>query len=328
MIKAEPVPIAWTPSFPVFASEQFLSAVCGDYGWLGGLDERGAVRCILPYTVIRRGPFRMVRFRAETILLDGLDVGEERSFLDSAMTHFAARNAALVMPATTNAVFRTYPTRADAVPYGSYVIDLAPEEEVLWKAIDRITRQNIKSASASGVLVREASTAETEPAYRLIRATFKRSGLPFMSLPAFRRYLDGLGEHGKILVADYQGSPQSYVVFGFSDFCAYAIYAGNAPSQQKGSNKLIYWEAIRLFRGLGVRAYDFFGTRVHPKKGSKQEALGLFKKRFGAVMKRGYMWRYSFHPIAFRLYRLAAYLRSRGDIVDAEKRNATSGDAP
>ena len=35
--------------------------------------------------------------------------------------------------------------------------------------------------------------------------------------------------------------------------------------------KLLQWEAIRLFRNLGVRKFDFFGARINPQKGSKQE---------------------------------------------------------
>jgi lipid II:glycine glycyltransferase (peptidoglycan interpeptide bridge formation enzyme) len=109
---------------------------------------------------------------------------------------------------------------------------------------------------------------------------------------------------------------------------AYAIYGGNSACQQRGANKLLYWEAIRLFRNLGVQRFDFVGTRINPEKGSKAETLGLFKKRFGAVLKQGYLWKYSFHPLKYRLYHLAARLRSRGDIVDAEKHKLVSFKLP
>ena len=61
------------------------------------------------------------------------------------------------------------------------------------------------------------------------------------------------------------------------------------------------------------------GARINPEKGSKQEALALFKKRFGATLKLGYMWKYPLHPLKYRLYGLAARFRSGGDIVDLEK---------
>ena len=44
---------------------------------------------------------------------------------------------------------------------------------------------------------------------------------------------------------------------------------------------LLHWHAIRLFRALGVKQYDFVGARINPSKGSKQEGLVIFKERFG-----------------------------------------------
>lgn len=319
----------WTEELPIFARESFLKAVGDEYGWLGGFSESGELRCTLPYTIIRKAIFRMVRFRVETIPIgQGFDIPEERAFLNSAIDYFRSIGADMVIPATTNTIFRTYPEGADAAPYGSYIIDLTQPEDVLWKKIERITRQNIKTASKNDVIVRDA-IGQIDEAYLIIKDTFKRSQLPFMNLVSFKRFMSGLGEYGKLLIADQRGVAQSFVVFAYSRFCAYAIYAGNVVGQQQGANKLLYWEALRLFQGLGVRQYDFVGARMNPEKGSKQEALGSFKKRFGATLKQGYIWKYPLHSLKYRLYCLMARLRSGGDIVDAERHklpNASSAE--
>lgn len=261
----------------------------------------------------------MVRFRVETIMLgEELDVQEEKSFLNSAIEYFRSIGVDIVIPATTNTIFRTYPDGADVAPYGSYVIDLCQTEDILWRNINRITRQNINTSLKKGVSIR-SGIEHLDEAYMLIKDTFKRSTLPFMSYESFKHFVLGLGENGMIMIADYIGVAQSSVVFAFSDYCAYAVYAGNIVGQQHGANKLIYWEAIRLFQKLGVQRYDFVGARIDPEKGSKQEALSSFKKRFGAKLKQGYMWKYPLHPLKYRLYCLAARLRSGGDIVDAER---------
>ena len=257
-------------------------------------------------------------------MVQDFDVAEEKTFLNGAVEYFRSIGADMVIPATTNTIFRTYPDGADAAPYGSYVIDLAQPEDVLWKNIDRITRQNIKAASKFGVIIREATTDEVKEAHLLIKDTFRRSKLPFLDQTSFVAFLAGLSEYGKLLVADQNGTSQSYCVFAFSEYCAYAVYAGNALGQPQGANKLLYWEAIRLFRSLGVQTYDFVGARIDPEKGSKQEALGLFKRRFGAALKRGYMWKYPLHPLKYRLYSLAARIRSGGDIVDTERHKLNS----
>ncbi len=274
---------------------------------------------MLPYTIVRKAVIRMVRFRTETIpMATDFSVAEEREFLADVIDFLKSLDVDMIIPATTNTVFRTYPPGADAAPYGSYVIDLSQPEDVLWKNIDRITRQNIKSASKAGTVIRDAAEEESRTAYRLIKDTFKRSRLPFMSYASFEAFRSGLAESGRLLIADHQGEAQSAVVFAQSRPCAYAVYAGNVAGQQ-GANKLLYWEAMRMFKSLGVRTFDFTGARINPPKGSKQEALGHFKKRFGATLKQGFIWRYAFHSWRYRLYRLAALIRSGGDIVDAEK---------
>ena len=261
----------------------------------------------------------MVRFRVETIPFgQDLSVREEKSFLNSVVEYFRSAGADIIIPATTNAIFRTYPDGADAAPYGTYVIDLCHPEDTLWRNIDRIMRQNINTARKKGVSIRDGMDRIDE-VYRFVSETFKRSKLSFMSYESFERFVLGLGQSGKIMVADYQGIPQSYVVFAFSDYCAYAIYAGNIANQHPGANKLLYWEAIRLFQNLGVQRYDFVGARIKPEKGSKQEGINLLKKRFGAKLIEGHIWKYPLRPLKSLAYTLGVRFLRGGDIVDHER---------
>lgn len=319
VMKAKPISINWHSGLSIFASESFLKAVGDEYGWLGGFDESAKLRCILPYTIIREKIFRMVRFRVETIPLgEGLDVYEEKLFLNSVIEYFKSIGADIIIPATTNTIFRIYPDGADAAPYGSYVIDLSQPEEILWKNIERITRQNINTAIKKGVSIR-SGMEHLDSTYRLVTDTFRRSKLPFMSYESFQRFVYGLGENGKIMIADYQGIAQSYVVFAFSNYCAYAVYAGNNANQQQGANKLLYWEAIRSFKKMGIQRYDFVGARIGPEKGSKEWAINSLKKHLGAKLIQGYMWKYPLRPVKSIAYTFAVRFLRGGDIVDRER---------
>jgi lipid II:glycine glycyltransferase (peptidoglycan interpeptide bridge formation enzyme) len=266
----------------------------------------------------------MVRFRVETIpMVEGFDFAEEKSFLNGTIEFFRTIGVDMVIPATTNTIFRTYPDGADAAPYGSYIIDLSKPEEVLWKNIASKNRQNINTATKNGVSI-QCGAEFLDTSYALVRDTFKRSRLPFMRYDSFKRYVAGLGEYGKVMVADYEGTIQSSTIYAFSKYGAYAIYGGNLAETQQGTMKLLQWEAIRLFQKLGVSLFDLVGARIDPEPGSKQEAINSFKQRFGAKLKQGYMWKYSIHPLKYRLYCLAARLRSGGDIVDAERHKLNS----
>lgn len=319
-MRATPVEINWHPGLSIYASETFLKAVGDEYGWLGGMDDSGKLRCILPYTVIRKGKiFRMVRFRIETILLEEeLDVKEEKAFLNSVIQYFRSDEADMIIPATTNTIFRTYPDGAVAAPYGTYIIDISQPEETLWSNLNSSHRRKVRLAIKNGVQIR-SGMEYLKVVYELVRDTFKRSNLGFMGFGAFKRYILGLNENVKILVADYQGAIQGCVVIPFSNHSAYYVYGGSVPKPLTGATNLLHWEAIQMFRKLGVKRYDFVGVRINPDKGSKQEGLMAFKERFGGQLVEGYMWKYSLHPLKYAVYSLAVRILRGGDIVDQER---------
>ncbi len=318
-LHARPVPIAWHPGLSIYASEPFLASVGDEFGWLGGFDAAGKQRCVLPYTIVRKPLLRLVRFRVETIPLDGeLSVAEEKSFLQSAMDCFRAMGADLVIPATTNTIFRTYPDGASAAPYGSYVVDLTQTEEALWNKVHSKHRNVIRNAQKKGVVVRE-DPAALEAAYELIKQTQARSKLGFMSLAAFRRSVEALGPNVKILLADHEGTTQGCAVIPYSTHCAYYLYGGSIPGPLSGAMNFLQWEAMRLFKAAGVKGYDFVGVRINPDRESKQYGLLMFKERFGGHLLQGYIWKYPIRPLKFFLYNLAARLRTGGDIVDQEQ---------
>ena len=315
----EPIAINWHSGLSIFASESYLRAVGDKYGWLGGIDGAGRVRCVLPYTIIRKLGVSMVRFRVETIPLEGeLDLAGERAFLEGVVGYFRAGGEDMIIPGTTNTIFRTYPEGAIAAPYGTYVIDLRKSEEQLWSAVHSTNRRNIRNATKRGVTVK-VGMEYLDVAYALIRDTFRRSRLPFMNRKTFQRIIAGVSDHVKILVTEYEGVIQYSVVVFYSSYSAYAVYGGSIPNPVDGSTKMLHWHAMRLFRDLGVRRYDLVGSRIDPNRGSKQENLMLYKVRLGAVLSQGYMWKYVLRPVKSAVYSVAVRLLRGGDIVDNER---------
>ena len=318
IIRAEPTKIDWRSDLSIYASEAFLKTVGDEYGWIGGIDHVGKLRCVLPYTIIRKATLRMVRFRVETILLgEEIGIEQEKSFLDNVTGYFRSINADMIIPATTNSMFRTYPDGAIAAPYGTYIINLCQAKDTLWGNLNSSHRRKVRIAIKEGVQIRSGMEF-MDIAYELIRDTFKRSKIGFMGYEAFRRYLLGLGENVKIFVADYQGTAQGCLVVPFSRHTAYYAYGGSIPEPRTGATNLLQWEAIQIFCELGIQRYDFVGVRINPEKGSKQEGLMLFKQRFGGQLVQGYMWKCALRPLKFAAYSLAVRLLRGGDIVDQE----------
>ena len=318
-MRAIRIGIDWNRTQSIYASEPFLKSVGDEYGWLGGLDDSEALRCILPYTIVRKALLRMVRFRVETIPVGGdLTVDAEKSFLQSAVEYFRSIGADMIIPPTTNAVFRTYPDGAVAAPYGTHILDLTQTEEALFQNLHSKHRNVIRNAAKKGVQIRNG-IQHLETAHRLVRDTFKRSGLGFMGVDSFRRLVLGLGENIKVFIAEYQGIVQGCAVVPFSSHSAYYVYGGTAFDPVTGATNFLQWEAIRFFRNLGVQRYDFCGTRIDPDKGSKQAGLEMYKERFGPQLFQGYMWKCPLRPLKSAAYSLAVRWLRGGDIVDKEQ---------
>lgn len=316
---ARKIDINWHPELSIYACEPFLKAVSDEYGWLGGFNDSGVLRCILPYTIIRKAAiFRLVRFRVETIPVNGnLDITEEKSFLNSAAGYFRSIGADMIIPATTNTIFNTYPDGAVAAPYGTYIIDLTQDEETLWSGLHSSHRRKVRLALKQGIEIRN-SLDDLKTAYELIRDTFKRSNMGFMDYEEFKRYVYSLKDNVKVLIAYYKNAAQGCVVIPFSLYRAYYVYGGSVPKPQTGATNLLHWEAIHLFHEMGVKSYDFVGVRIKPESGTKQEGLMHYKQRFGGKLVQGYMWKQAFSPVKFALYNLAVSRQRGGDIVDHE----------
>jgi hypothetical protein len=323
---------------PIFASERYLKLLGNEYGWIGGFDEAGDLVCLLPYVVIRKALFRLIRFPVETILLNSnVDAVQEKLFLNSAIEQLRTLKADLIVPATFNSLFRTFPDCAVAAQYGNLVVDLTKSEEELWQAVHRKHRSVIRNAVREGVTI-ASGIEHLDTAYNLTLASFMRSanGLVGRSRvkarlnhDEFCRVAQGLGEYVQVLVAERQGVPQCAAVIPFSGHSAYYMHGGSVAKPVLGASNLLQWEAMRRFRELGVRRYNFYGVRIAPESGSKAEGIRKFKERFGGQLVSGFMWKLSFRRRKYALYELAAWMRNGGDIVDQErKRQSTSDVAP
>lgn len=319
-LKAAPVAIRWHSGLPIYASEAFLKSLGEEYGWMGGNDESGRLRCVLPYTIIRKPGFRLVRFRVGTIAWEGdLTLQEERSFLNSVTEYFRFAGVDMIIPSNNTAIFGTCPDRALTAPYGTFINDLTLSQQALFSKVRKSYRNNIRRAQRAGVEIR-SGRQYLDACYALIAATLKRSRADVIkNYDDFKRSVLGLGENVKIFVAQHQGVIQGCLVAPYSQCCAYNWYCGSQAEPVLGSVHLLHWEAMLQFQALGVRRFNFQGVRINPEKGSKQEGILNYKKGFGGEFIQGYMWKYVFRPLKGALYSVAVRLLQGGDIVDQER---------
>ncbi len=320
-MKASPVPIEWNPDLSIYASENFLRTVGDDFGWLAGIGTDGERQCILPYTIIKKPFLKLARFRVETIPLTNYTLEQEREFLDSAIDYFRSLSVDIVIPASTNTLFRTCPKGALSAPYGSYVIDLTLTEEELWKNLHSKHRNVIRNAEKKGaeVSVLEAGD-DLSNVHRMMTETLQRSKLGFMSLGELEKLVNSLESYCAVLTSNYEGEMQGCAIVPYSKHRAYYVYGGSCARPLSGAINHLHWNAFLKFKKEGVRSYDFVGCRISPDKNSKQANLKKFKERFGGTLNEGFMWKYPISPLKHSLYRLAYKIKGGDDLVDTESR--------
>jgi hypothetical protein len=319
LLRATPVAINWHNDLPIYASEGFLKSMGDEYAWIGGFDESGQLRCVLPYTIMRKLGFRMVRFRVETIPLGReLDEGEEKSFLNSVVDHFRSNRVDMIIPSNNTAIFRTYPDGALAAPYGTFINELNQSDEVLMGNIRKTYRNNIRRAVKAGIQIK-CGMEYFDTSYNLIAETLGRSDITFKTRDELKRTVLALGENVKIFAAEHEGVLQGCLIAPFSKHTAYNWYCGSKNEPMLGAMHLLHWEAIRHFREMGVKRFNFQGVRINPKTGSKQEGILNYKKGFGGELVQGYVWKYRLRTLKWAAYSVAVRLLMGGDFVDQER---------
>ena len=244
------------------------------------------------------------------------------------MRHFRSIGADVIVPASFNSLFRTYPDGALAAPYGNVVVDLTQSEEALWQGVHHKHRNVIRNADRQGVTIK-SGIEHLDTAYRLTLASLLRSTRgpverrrvhARMDYVEFSRLVHALGDYVRVLVAEFDGVAQSAAVIPYSAHSAYYMHGGSIAKPVSGASNLLQWEAMRLFRNMGVGRYNFYGVRVGPAKGSKAEGIRMFKERFGGTFVPAFMWKVPLRRGKYMLYQLAAALRNGGDVVDQELR--------
>ena len=130
---------------------------------------------------------------------------EEQRFLNAAVTYFRSVGADLVIPASTNTIFRTVPEGAIVAPYGSYIVDLTETEETRWNRLHSKHRNAVRNARKNGVQIKDGSEY-MDAAYEIGAGTLQRSQMGFLSMDSFRRLFGALSENISVFIAEYRGS--------------------------------------------------------------------------------------------------------------------------
>ena len=299
---------------PIFATEEFLKTKSNEYGWFVNNNF------ILAYYIDRRFIFSKLVFTNETIYLSK-NVAKEKEFLNEVINVSKNLDIDLIAQPLANAVFNTIPDGAKYIPWGSYIVDLTLDEELIMKNIHSKHRNVIKKAKKDGVVVEV--TQDIKVVYKNIKETMQRQNRAYPSLES----LDKIKDFTVFFIAKKDGEIQGCSVFIYNQYQALYLHGGSISRPYTGSLNLMHYEAMLYFKEKGIMQYDFMGARPNVEKGSKLDGIQRFKSRFTKEMKQGYMWKYEIRPLKVKLMNLLQLLLAKlngkqylGDAIDQESK--------
>jgi lipid II:glycine glycyltransferase (peptidoglycan interpeptide bridge formation enzyme) len=196
-------------------------------------------------------------------------------------------------------------------------LDLAPDEDALFAALEKDTRWSVRQAEKRGVSIREANGDEDLRAlYDLYAETGQRAGFITRTWDYYRRMWGTLvtAGHARIRLAEKDGKPVAgALTWRCGEREVYQSAATNDAGRSANAAYGLLWRCIIEARKSGARRFDFGGIPVDvTRKDDPMYGPYQFKKGFGGTPRR-FVGAHDVVPnqLAYRAYLLAEPLYTR-----------------
>jgi hypothetical protein len=254
---------------------------------------------------------------------------DTQEIIDGFISFIADNNFVdFLLPSPSHTPFEYYPKNSIKCNFGTYLLDLTQSKELLLSKMHQKHRNVIRNVAKKDFLIVEN---DLESVYQLFKDTMSRSNMSYPSLESLKKYL--LLNDGSIYCATlwYDNLPQAAVWIKIDNLCAYYIHGGTLSKPLTGAMNYLHWHTILLMQKKGIKQYNFVGARINPIKNSKIEGMQRFKKRFGAELEIGFMWKiifnsskYSIYIFLIKIYSILTGKKYQIDIIDQELKKTTN----
>lgn len=260
---------------------------------------------IMPVQIIKKVFFKYCIFIDEPYAYSS-SLETEKVFLNEACAFLKTNLGVQWVNQTPGyAFFMTYPTGAQHIPFGSHVVDLEQDIDVLFGNVHSKHRNVIKKAQKDGVIIDKGRNAKLIADYFTIDVeTWSRSGKRASGENAIKKQVDILGDDIIIYMAYLNGEAQSGAIYYFNENMCYYMHGANKNGPHIGSGNLLQWQAMLDMKALGVKKFSFVGCRINEDEDSKYHGIQRFKERFGGQLIQGIMFKKVLNPFMFSLSQL------------------------
>jgi peptidoglycan pentaglycine glycine transferase (the first glycine) len=207
-------------------------------------------------------------------------------------------------------------------PAATRIVDLRPDEDVLWGDLRKKWRQYVNKARTAGIVVVDAEGDRLGEFYRIYRDTADRAGFLIRTEAAYRDVWEAFRPAGNARLLFAQTAAGEPLATLFLVRCGPHVvepYGGmTLAGGESRANYLLKWEAIRSSRDAGATSYDLWGLATG--------GIAHFKAGFGG---REVSYIGAWDLVLDRLGRAAYDAGQRGRVWVARRRHglATNGSA-
>lgn len=260
-----------------------------------------------------------------------LSVEEEQVFLNEWVNYLKkTNNFHRVIQSYTMDVFAAYPEKSVYAPFGQIYFDLEKntEEELFNKFASRYKRYVREIEAAGDAIAIKTDSAQLDVLYKLYESLHKNQNLYHDKYAYMSSMYNILApENCTVTSIYYDGDIEGSLLVTHNSKEAYFLFGGAVyPTKSNGSIKYLHWEVVRKLKQQNVKKAILGGYRLSDVKGTKLSGIQDFKIRFGAEVKKGYLWKMDINPAMAKLYdnliALQAKLKghkAQADVIDYEK---------
>lgn len=245
-----------------------------------------------------------------------------KHFLDTCMDLLKSVFKVQWLVATgAHSFFTEYPTKSIRIPFGSHVINLNEEEEVIWSKIHSKHKNSIRKAEKSNLEVCFGSKELLEDYLVLDKETWARSKKRGFGKEYYEDILNFCSSSILIVIVYHESIPQAGAIFYFNKKMSYYMYGASCNNSISGSMNLLHWNTILYMKNKSTSSYSFVGCRINEDVDSKYHGIQRFKERFGGDLISGFMFKVVFNNLYYSIAKFALKIMKQPihDAIDQEK---------
>jgi hypothetical protein len=307
--------------------ENKLQMGCILYAFIS--EEKNCV-CILnikqKYSFFKLGQFE---YPPVTMTGERLSSESERDFMDDVIEYIREKGLCdqIICPPLFD-IYYSYPSHAQVAvcKFGNFVIPLEGRTfEQVFLDFNSNYRVEIRKAEKEG-LTYQSGYRLLDVFYNMYSQLMRREEKHIEPKILFESLLNGDDPGINVICASASLNEQyeGVVFIPFTKYLAYYFYGASASDAKLvGSNKYLQAEAIKELMHKGVKKYSLGGCRIDQEEiSSKIKGIQDYKRRFGAEIVNGYLWKAEIkfkariYNLIFRLYTLIRYRRVFKDMID------------